>query len=258
MTETNDQTVSVASLLRQTLERSAPPPSAAEIAEDRYALLAWMLEANVEDPESPQNAADQRGSTSELPMTPETLVGRAAEFGGARRGSRDSRRWSTSGPQVAAFEDFYRRFFPVLTGSLLLRGAGVNAAVDLAQDTMLRVWQHWAEINDPEMWALNVARRSLYKHAMGEKENITDPASPSVILGDEAAEFSEATFSLLSIAQDLPSRQRQVLLGVLEERTVDEIAVKLKLTPQAVRGSLRKARHRITEQFSDQADKDAK
>ncbi len=56
----------------------------------------------------------------------------------------------------AAFEDWYRRAWPDLVGTLALHGGDVEAARDAAAEALLRVYERWdriATMSNPTAYA---------------------------------------------------------------------------------------------------------
>jgi RNA polymerase sigma factor (sigma-70 family) len=143
------------------------------------------------------------------------------------------------------FPAFYRRFLPTLVAFLMWQGAPGDRAADLAQETMIKAYNKWQDIRSPEAWTRRVASRELVRHVSRVEEEPVDqvPDTVSSLLPrpDELAEW-ECKHELLNLMKLLPPRQRQVLAWSMTGYTPSQIAEELKLTPETVRGNLRKAR----------------
>ena len=120
--------------------------------------------------------------------------------------------------QSHAFEAFFRQFEPRIT-TYLLRITGDNeAACDLSQETFLRAWQHFAEMQqhpDSRAWLFRVATNlglqhvRRRRHAVGSATPIDqqhDPAS-----SDPGAHWVERAL-IQQVLDELPAKQRALLL----------------------------------------------
>ncbi|MFF4442387.1 RNA polymerase sigma factor [Streptomyces sp. NPDC001621] len=145
------------------------------------------------------------------------------------------------------FSDFYRGTISALTGFLVNQGASLSDAVDIAQDTMLQVYQKWTEVRTPRAWVHRVASRAYIRRATEVREEPLDPLpeSTSRLLRRDAVAEWEAQHDALKWVEALPPRQRQVLAWTISGFTPAEIAEELGLTPEAVRASLKKGRRTI-------------
>ncbi|MET7710320.1 sigma-70 family RNA polymerase sigma factor [Micromonospora sp. NPDC005413] len=145
------------------------------------------------------------------------------------------------------FSAFYREFMTRLGGWLLLHGWASEAdAFDIAQETMRLAYEKWTTIEHPKAWARRTASRLCVKRlAKGEMlpvEDIEDRI-PRKDGSDFAA--SDTLQDFMAALQQLPPRQRQMLLWAYEEYEPAEIAAELNVTPEAVRSSLWKARRKL-------------
>lgn len=156
----------------------------------------------------------------------------------------------TQGPGVLKgdFSDFYRGFISTLVGFLLWQGSPVEIAVDLAQETMIKAYRRWDDVEYPKTWARTVASRELvrwfsrtHEEPVGE---ISEGACSLLPCTDELAAW-ELNDELLQALRLLPPRQRQVLAWNVDGYEPTEIAEILGIEPAAVRASLMKARRTI-------------
>lgn len=156
----------------------------------------------------------------------------------------------------AAFSSFYRQFVPTLVGFLVWQGARLPDATDIAQDTMIKAYQRWSEIRQPESWARRVASRAWIRRiASATEDPIDDPPEHSSLLpSPPSAEEWEQRHEVLRLLDRLPPRQRQVLAWTLNDYTPAEIAGELGITPETVRANLMKARRALAKHLGTTGD----
>ncbi|MFI6376555.1 RNA polymerase sigma factor [Streptomyces sp. NPDC050546] len=79
------------------------------------------------------------------------------------------------------FSSFYRKNIRQLVGFLINQGSTVPVAADVAQDTMVKVYQRWNDLREPRAWAHTVASRELARRIASVEESpvdqITEPTS---------------------------------------------------------------------------------
>jgi RNA polymerase sigma-70 factor (ECF subfamily) len=170
--------------------------------------------------------------------------------------------WSVAAPPPAqpntnaAFSEFYRQFTPTLVAFLIWQGARLPDAADISQETMIKAYQRWSEIRQPESWARRVASRALVRRiASIAEEPIDDPPEHSSLLPSLTnVEAWEQQHQVLRLLDPLPPRQRQVMAWALDGYTPAEIAEELEITPEAVRANLMKARRALASYLSTTED----
>jgi RNA polymerase sigma-70 factor (ECF subfamily) len=142
------------------------------------------------------------------------------------------------------FSSFYRKNIRQLVGFLINQGSTVPVAADIAQDTMIKVYQRWNDLREPRAWAHTVASRELARRIAAVEESPVDqiPEPTSLLPRLDAIAEWEDRYALLPLLRSLPPRQRQVLAWTLDGFTPDDIAQQLRITSEAVRSNLRKAR----------------
>jgi RNA polymerase sigma-70 factor (ECF subfamily) len=149
--------------------------------------------------------------------------------------------------QDAVFSEFYRNFVPTLVGFLLWQGVPLREAADIAQETMILAYRRWNTIHTPQAWARRVASQMWARRIASTVEDlfpdVPEQRSPLLAIGD--AEAWEQRHDILRLLSQLPPRQRQVLAWSMDGYTPAEIAEELKMTPEAVRSSLFKARRTL-------------
>jgi RNA polymerase sigma factor (sigma-70 family) len=168
----------------------------------------------------------------------------------------------TSSPTVpavagAAFADFYREFMPSLVGFLVVQGVPLRHAVDVAQETMTHAYRRWAAIQFPKAWTREVASKRWARHLASVEEDLVDDIPDSALLRTDVDLAAwEQRHDILHGLHQLPPRQRQVLAWTLDDYTPQEIATALRMTPDAVRANLYKARTNIVQYLRDGGDDD--
>ncbi|SCL23697.1 RNA polymerase sigma-70 factor, ECF subfamily [Micromonospora pallida] len=159
---------------------------------------------------------------------------------------------------VAAFSDFYRKEVGRLVAFLVWQGASVADAADVAQETMRRALEQWNTIRSPGPWTRRVASRE-YARRMAYLVELPadDLADRTPLLRASASEIAawEARQEELRLLGHLPSRQRQVMAWTLEGYQPAEIAEQLRMTPEAVRSSLLKARRTLAALLREEPDR---
>lgn len=156
----------------------------------------------------------------------------------------------------AAFSAFYRQFTPTLVGFLIWQGARLPDAADLAQATMSEAYRHWSTIREPKAWARRVASRALARQiASIEEDSVGEIPEHSTLLPPQTNVTAwEQQHEVLRVLALLPPRQRQVMAWKLEGYTPAEIAEELKITGEAVRASLMKARKALAQHLDMTGD----
>ncbi|MBF6183387.1 RNA polymerase sigma factor [Nocardia otitidiscaviarum] len=144
------------------------------------------------------------------------------------------------------FSGFYRANIANLVGFLVTQGARLADATDIAQDTMIKLWQSWSRIESPLAWARIVAGRELVRRYSAIEDDHINETEYSALLGYatnvddwvQSAAYQEALTTL-------PPRQRQVLVWTMQGYSTAEIAGELRITAATVRSNLRKARRAV-------------
>jgi RNA polymerase sigma-70 factor (ECF subfamily) len=153
----------------------------------------------------------------------------------------------TSTAHDAAFSRFYRSFIATLVSFLRWQGVPLREAADIAQETMIEAYRSWATIRSPQAWARRVAARMWARRVADVAEDpvadVPEQATSLLAITDVVA--WEQRHDVLQVLDALPPRQRQVLAWAVDGYTPAEIADELKMSPDAVRASLRKARRAL-------------
>jgi len=146
---------------------------------------------------------------------------------------------------LSQFEAFYKQQMPGLVAFIMWLGAGKRDAENIAQETMLRAYEGWTTIEYPRAWIRVVASR---EHFRGTRSRRADPVSnvPEISCpAGDAGVMDQEQSRVLALLQRLPPRQRQIIALVYDGYTPKEIADLLDMEPNAVRGSLHKARQAL-------------
>lgn len=164
------------------------------------------------------------------------------------RSTRRSRRVTiVDAGRDAAFAAFYRQSVPRLVGFLIWLGVPSADAADITQETMIKAHRRWDEIEAPEAWVRQVASRQWAAHVGRIRESPVDPLPEYNCLLPEptSIDLVDQRHDILRLLGQLPQRQRQVLAWHLDGYSGPEIAQELKITPEAVRSNLWKARRAV-------------
>nr|WSZ96521.1 RNA polymerase sigma factor [Streptomyces sp. NBC_00857] len=150
------------------------------------------------------------------------------------------------------FAGFYRETVHKLTGFLMHHGATLPVAADIVQDTMIKAYRRWGEIQQPKAWVHTVASRALVRAAAEvQEEPLEQPEPTSLLPAPDAFSQWELRHDTVQLLKNLPYRQRQIMAWTLSGYSPSEIAVQLQLTPEAVRASLKKARRALAQHAPD-------
>ena len=136
-----------------------------------------------------------------------------------------------------AFAEFCDEVYPRLVGALGLL-AGRSAAEDLAQDVLVRLWQHWPKVrghSNPEAWVFKVGhnlavshlrRRAVEFRARLRSGDSELDSTPSV----------ETHLQLTAALKALAPRQRSaVVLRYYADLSIDETAAVMGCAPGTVK-----------------------
>ncbi|MBU2665959.1 sigma-70 family RNA polymerase sigma factor [Actinoplanes bogorensis] len=152
----------------------------------------------------------------------------------------------------ADFDAFYRDHKPRLVVFLRYQGAPMAEAADLAQDAMIKAYTRWSTITSPKAWTKRVASRAWGRRLASLDEDLVAEV-PGTWMTVSDITVWEQQFDLLRVLDALPLRQRQVLAWTLDGHTPAEIAVELRMTPEAVRSNLYKARRAVAKYLEERS-----
>jgi RNA polymerase sigma-70 factor, ECF subfamily len=153
--------------------------------------------------------------------------------------------------EIAAFEAFFRRYEPQITGYLWRVTGDMELARDLCQDTFVRAWQHFTAVQgyaQLAQWLYRVATNLMLNQrrrpTMASLEAF-DPAS-----SDPSGQLVERAL-VQSILQELPPKQRALLvLHEVQGISYAEMATMLDMSTDAVRMALSRAREQFRQRYT--------
>ncbi|MBB1154358.1 RNA polymerase sigma factor [Amycolatopsis dendrobii] len=146
------------------------------------------------------------------------------------------------------FSQFYYSTVRDLTGFLIMQGARLADAADIAQDTLCSAYRLWSAINNPRAWSYRTASRALLRRLVSGREDLVgELPEPSPLLRATAIDGWEQQQDIVVLLDRLPPRQRQVMAWTLYGYTPKEIADELGIRPEAVRANLMKARRALAQ-----------
>jgi len=153
------------------------------------------------------------------------------------------------------FATFYHATTKPLIAFLVLQGARVSDAADIAHDTMSAAYKRWHAIDHPRPWVYRVAGRALTRHQLGERETpVSQPPEPNPLLRATDLDRWEQRQDIIQALGRLPPRQRQVMAWTLSGYTPAEIAEELHLDASVVRQNLHVARTALRAWLSRKED----
>ena len=145
---------------------------------------------------------------------------------------------------AAVFAAFYRESAPRLVAFLRWQGAPFPDAADCVQEALTLAFHKWSTIQQPHAWCRTVASRLYLRRLAATEEPVDDPETTGTPLLPPGTDFEtlEQRHDVLRLLAQLPARQRQVMAWPYDGATPTELAEALRITPEAVRSSLKKAR----------------
>ena len=136
----------------------------------------------------------------------------------------------------------------------------LEAAEDIVQDTMIRVWNkrdEWTQFDSIEAYCLTVARNlAIDRSQKLESQNVEltpeTQEMPDALTPDRAYEQDEQLRLVHHLINELPEKQRTIVqLRDIEGKSYKEIADVLQLTEEQVKVNLFRARQRIKLKYSE-------
>lgn len=153
------------------------------------------------------------------------------------------------------FADFYRSRVKQLVGFLIVQGAPLADAAEVAQETMTLLYQQWTQIQHPRAWMHRVASRIWIRRQLDQREAPFDELpEPSPLLRHSDIEQWEQLHDIVRGLCVLSPRQRQILTWSLFDFTPTEIAKELGMQPGTVRQNLSLARRSLSTWLNPKED----
>jgi RNA polymerase sigma-70 factor, ECF subfamily len=158
----------------------------------------------------------------------------------------------------AAFETFFRRYEPRITGYLWRMLANADEVSDLCQETFFRAWQQFSTVSaypQPASWlfrvATNLALNHIHRRTAVSLEGLLDPSS-----SDPANHLIERELVRQTLLA-LPAKQRAlIVLRDMYSLTYQEIGSLLSMSPDAVKMALSRAREQFRQHYSRREGED--
>jgi RNA polymerase sigma-70 factor, ECF subfamily len=163
----------------------------------------------------------------------------------------------------AAFEEIYDRHSREVWALVYARWLSADIALDIMQETFLRLWKQWqdgSDIVNPRAWVLRVARNLAEDHAKSAfRRNGTQP--PQTMNGVQGHDLlpldgmakAETFGQLRKELEHLPRADREILtLRYALDYDASKIADMLDINPTAVHMRLSRARQRLAERLTAQ------
>ncbi|MBI2803572.1 MAG: sigma-70 family RNA polymerase sigma factor [Planctomycetes bacterium] len=170
-------------------------------------------------------------------------------------------------PHQADFEEIYERHSREVWALVYARWLNADIALDIMQETFLRLWRQWqegSEIVNPRAWVLRVARNLAEDHAKSAFRRYgTQP--PQTMNGVEGREIlpldgmaRDETFGQIrkEMEQLAPADREILTLRYALEYDTSQIAEVLEINPTAVHMRLSRARQRLAERLTAQGVKE--
>jgi RNA polymerase sigma-70 factor, ECF subfamily len=161
----------------------------------------------------------------------------------------------------AAFATLFRTFAPKVKAWMLRGGASAAAAEELAQETMLAVWQK-AALFDParagaSTWIFTIARNQRIDALRRERhpgsllsDPVDDPEAPPQ--ADRLLAMGQQEARIRSALADLPADQAEVIRkAFFEDKVHAEIEKELGIPLGTVKSRLRLAMNRLRTALGD-------
>src|SRR6516162_2681079 len=163
----------------------------------------------------------------------------------------------------AAFEEIYDRHSREVWSLVYARWLNADIALDIMQETFLRLWRKWEEgeeILNPRAWLLRVARNLAEDYAKSSfrRNGTHPPQTMNGVAGHDSLPLEklerEETFrQLRGVMEELSEGDREILtLRYALDYNATEIADMLDIQATAVHMRLSRARQRLAERLEAQ------
>ena len=162
---------------------------------------------------------------------------------------------------IDAFEQQAPRLRQLAVQAAAAAGADQDTAEDIAQETMLRLWQMRDDprLYNPEAYASTIARHQVLNHQRRkpplplDERQVASLTSPSPL---DIIEQREDERWLQERIRNLPPTQHAILhMRQVEHRTSDEIAAIMGIQPSSVSTLLARARRQLLEEIRQQRNR---
>jgi len=165
-------------------------------------------------------------------------------------------------PHQADFEEVYQRHSREVWALVYARWLNADVALDIMQETFLRLWKQWqegSEIVNPRAWVLRVARNLAEDYAKSafRRNGTQPPQTMNGVQGQEPLPLErmareESFGQLRKELEQLAESDREILtLRYALEYDTSQIAEVLGINPTAVHMRLSRARQRLAERLNE-------
>jgi RNA polymerase sigma-70 factor (ECF subfamily) len=169
----------------------------------------------------------------------------------------------TPASRQAEFDAIYQRYSREVWALAYARWMNSDTALDIAQETFLRLWKQWEageNIINPRAWLLRVARNLAEDYAKSAfRRNGTHPpqtmngVKSKALMPLESLEREETFAQVREVMEELSPPDREILsLRYALDYDTGEIADILSINPTAVHMRLSRARQRLAERLKAQ------
>jgi RNA polymerase sigma-70 factor (ECF subfamily) len=166
---------------------------------------------------------------------------------------------TVAGPNPLTFEEFVAVEFEVVVAMALAVLGSRDEAVEVAQETMLRAYQHWPRIgafDRPGAWTRRVALNLIHDRRRGRSRRRRLLARLTSVRDQEVAAVAADEDSDLWTAVASLSRRRCniVVLHYVLDLSVAEIARTLEVPEGTVKADLSRARRQLRDRLTGAAN----
>lgn len=160
---------------------------------------------------------------------------------------------SLKATEVAAFKKLYQdRYHPIVNRLMFALRASVHDSEDAVQFAFVQAYRRWSQIENPEPWVVTVATRAYLAKCKRDRRRmeiekralVAGMLNPHGQTGRELDDVDGYAW-VQAVISDLPPRQRQVMAGIADGLSNEEIAGLLGITQDNFRSNLRFARRRL-------------
>lgn len=168
-------------------------------------------------------------------------------------------------PHAADFDAIYQRHSREVWALAYARWLNADLALDIMQETFLRLWKHeGGAIQNPRAWLLRVARNLAEDYAKSSfrRNGTQSPQTMNALRGRDTQPLdrmvqSETLQQLRSELDKLAPTDREILtLRYSLDYSASEIAEVLDINTTAVHMRLSRARQRLAERLTEQGVKE--
>lgn len=143
---------------------------------------------------------------------------------------------------------FWKELYPTLVGGLTLHSGSRSAAEELAQETLVRVWENWRKVStmaSPTGWTWRVAMnltRSRWRRTDAERRALERTAARGAAAESGVGPDLADAMAVREAVSQLPERQKRALiLRYWADLPVDDVAELMGCAPGTVKSHTFKA-----------------